>query len=137
MESSYNRQSNETNKSITAPQKKHRKIRFTPEQDNIIKQMAENISSPNWKEIAKKIPGKTAKQYRERYQHFLAPSIKRNPWTIEEDALLIQYHQLYGPDWAKIADFFPGRTNNDVKNRYNAHLKNKELDIFLAVMNSK
>lgn len=116
---------------------KHHKIRFTPQQDIILKQEVKNNPNPKWNEIAKKIPGKTAKQCRERYQHFLAPTINRIPWTIEDDALLVQCHQLYGTDWAKIAEFFPGRTNNDVKNRYNAHLKKKELDVFLAVMNSK
>lgn len=137
MENKDKYQSDNKSKNTKQQRTKHHKIRFTPQQDLIIKQSVENNPNPDWKEIAKKIPGKTAKQCRERYRHFLSPTVNRIPWSIEEDALLVQYHQLYGSDWAKIAEFFPGRTNNDVKNRYNAHLKKKELDIFLAVMNTK
>ncbi|OHT00729.1 DNA-binding protein eta2 [Tritrichomonas foetus] len=119
---------------IDTQKPRHRKVRFTKDQDSLIKQLAEKNPPLKWRDIAEKIPGKSPKQCRERYQHFLAPTVLRIPWTLEEDALLIHCHYYFGTDWAKIAKFFPGRTNNDVKNRYNGRLKEKELDTFLAVM---
>jgi hypothetical protein len=111
-----------------------RKIRFTKEQDDLIQQLASQEPKLTWAEIASQVPRKSAKQCRERYQHFLAPDLQRDPWTLIDDARLIQWRHFYGTDWASIARYFPGRTNNDVKNRYNGHLKGEETKIFLAVM---
>jgi hypothetical protein len=119
----------------TRPSKK--KIRFTKEQDDLIKQLVEEDPRPSWADIAVQIPGKTAKQCRERFQHFLAPNLQRDPWSLFDDVRLIQWHHFYGSDWAAIAKHFPGRTNNDVKNRFNSHLKEAEMDTFLAYMGSQ
>jgi hypothetical protein len=113
-----------------------KKVRFSPDQDSLIKHLAELSSKPNWSEIASHIPQKSAKQCRERYQHFLAPNIQREPWTPFEDAKLLHRHHFLGSDWAAIAQFFPGRTNNDVKNRFNGHLKGAEMSTFFSVMDS-
>jgi hypothetical protein len=107
------------------------KVRFSPEQDAIIKKFAENQPPLSWNQIAKCIPEKKGKQCRERYQHFLSPKVSHNPWTNEEDFLLCQCYYAYGSNWAKIATLFPGRTNQDVKNRWNGHLKDKRVQIFL------
>ena len=115
---------------------KHRKIRFTPEQDAVLKSLVDDNPMPNWNEIAKSIPGKSPKQCRERYQNFLSPELIKQPWNPMDDARLYHCFHYYGSNWAKIAQLFPGRTNNDVKNRYNGHIKNKELDVFLAAINS-
>jgi hypothetical protein len=114
-----------------------RKVRFTKEQDELIKQLADQDPKATWADIASRIAGKTAKQCRERYQHFLAPSLQRDPWSLFDDVRLIQWHHFYGSDWASIAKRFPGRTNNDVKNRFNSHLKDSEMETFLAYMGSQ
>jgi hypothetical protein len=110
-----------------------KKVRFTRDQDERIRDLFEEQHF-GWKEVANEIPGKTAKQCRERYQNFLAPTLDRRPWTPLEDAQLIQWHHFYGSNWNSIATYFPGRTNNDVKNRYNGHLRGVEMEAFLAVM---
>jgi myb proto-oncogene protein len=79
----------------------------------------------NWKQIATKIPGRTAKQCRDRWIEQLNPFINHGNWTKEEDQLLIEQHQLWGNKWAKIAQNFPNRTDNQIKNRWNIHLSKK------------
>ena len=107
---------------LTKPKQKRQ--RFTEEEDNIIIEDVGDERYPNWNAIAEKIPGKTGRQCRERYQHYLSPKLSREPWTPEEDALIRKLHKQYGPNWAMIAASFGGkRTNNNVKNRWNNHLR--------------
>lgn len=120
------------------PERGTRKVRFTPEQDELIQKIVQEQGpgKTNWAVVAQHIEGKNAKQCRERYQHFLAPEIERRPWDLYEDFRLIQFHDKYGNDWAKIATMLPGRSNNDVKNRYNWHLRKQgqALDVMLGVI---
>ena len=65
------------------------------------------------------MPGRTAKQCRERYNNHVDPAIKKDKiWTAEEDALVMQLHAEHHNQFAKIARRIPGRCYDDVKNRY-------------------
>ena len=55
--------------------------------------------------------------------NFLSPEIRREPWTPQEDLLLLETHQRIGNQWAQIAKDICGRTENQVKNRFNSMLK--------------
>ncbi|MDR2401952.1 MAG: hypothetical protein LBD32_00590 [Cytophagales bacterium] len=72
--------------------------------------------------MAERLPNKSPKQCRERYENVLAPNIPP-PWTPWDDARLVQGHHFFCSDCVAIAAYFPGRTNDDVKNRFNSHCR--------------
>jgi hypothetical protein len=66
----------------------------------------------DWVKIAEHIPGRTAKQVRERWSNHLDPALIHSPWSVSEDRLLIQANQSFGNSWKQIAEVLPGRSEN-------------------------
>jgi hypothetical protein len=90
---------------------------WTAEEDaKLLVLVAENPK--NWGHVAKGIPGRTAKQCRERYHNHLDPNIKKGDWTPEEDAIIVEQQWQLGNKWALIASSLSGRTENSVKIRW-------------------
>jgi len=63
------------------------------------------------------------KQCRERWYNHLSPDVRKDPWSEEEDKIIIESQQKYGPKWTTISSFLKGRTPNSIKNRWNSTLK--------------
>ena len=97
---------------------KRSKAKFTPEEDQMITDLVKKFGDENWALIASMMKGRSTRQCRERYINYLNPTINRAPWTKEEDDLLIEKKSIYGSHWKSIADFFPHRTDINVKNRW-------------------
>jgi hypothetical protein len=96
--------------------------KFTPEEDMKLRALVESIGTQSWEDIARFIPDRSARQCRDRYKNYLLESLVRDPWTPEEDALVVQkFHQI-GPKWVEIGKMLSGRSGNNVKNRWHKHL---------------
>lgn len=55
--------------------------------------------------------------------NFLNPDIKKDPFSLEEDIYLLEKRLEIGNKWAVIIKQMPGRTENNVKNRFNMLFK--------------
>lgn len=68
------------------------------------------------------------KSCRLRWINYLRPDLKRGNFTDEEDELIIKLHSLLGNKWSLIAGRLPGRTDNEIKNYWNTHIRRKLLN---------
>ncbi|KAJ6806518.1 myb-related protein 306 isoform X1 [Iris pallida] len=66
-----------------------------------------------------------SKSCRLRWTNYLRPGIKRGNFTQHEEGMIIHLQALLGNRWAAIASYLPQRTDNDIKNYWNTHLKKK------------
>ena len=96
---------------------------FVKEEDERLSFLVQQYGTNNWELIASMMPFRNARQCRDRFRNYLSPKINLKKWTKEEDLLLInKYHEL-GPKWVHISQFFEGRSDNNLKNRWYTHLK--------------
>lgn len=79
-----------------------------------------------WADIAKLLPGRISEHVKEHWTNVLDDSIKKIPWTDEETDILFRNQAQLGNQWSKIAKLLPGRSENNVKNRwYNTKMSQK------------
>ncbi|KAL2335947.1 hypothetical protein Fmac_010393 [Flemingia macrophylla] len=100
---------------------------WTAEEDEIlVSYINKNGGHGSWRSLPK-LAGllRCGKSCRLRWTNYLRPDIKRGPFTVEEEKLIIQLHGILGNRWAAIASQLPGRTDNEIKNLWNTHLKKR------------
>lgn len=99
--------------------KPHPKMQFTPSEDAQLVKLVKTYGESNWETIANIMGNRNIRQCKERYMKYLSPDINRCPFTEEEDNILIEKYNAFGPRWVKISKFFNNRTDAALKNRWN------------------
>ncbi|CAI9281419.1 unnamed protein product [Lactuca saligna] len=99
---------------------------WTPEEDITLVSYIQQNGPGNWRSV----PTNTgllrcSKSCRLRWTNYLRPGIKRGNFTEQEEKMIIHLQALLGNRWAAIASYLPQRTDNDIKNYWNTHLKKK------------
>ncbi|KAK8835168.1 hypothetical protein M9Y10_018339 [Tritrichomonas musculus] len=108
--------------------KKQPKKQFSFEEDKMLKKAVSDIGENNWDKVSKLIPNRTPRQCRDRWNKYLSPNISGLMWTDEEDQLLLSLINNFGNKWTKIASFFKGRSDINIRNRYK-HLLSKDSNL--------
>lgn len=96
---------------------------WTVEEDTVLLNVVLKDGDPKsvkWSEIALHLNGRIGKQCRERWNNHVNPEIRKGKWSIKEDALLFEAQLVFGNRWTEIAKLLPGRTENNVKNRFHS-----------------
>ncbi|XP_061369527.1 transcription factor MYB17-like [Gastrolobium bilobum] len=101
---------------------------WTPEEDLALVDYINKHGHGSWRTLPKHAGLlRCGKSCRLRWINYLRPGIKRGPFTNEEESTIIQLHGMLGNRWAAIASQLPGRTDNEIKNYWNTHLKKRLL----------
>lgn len=103
-----------------------RKSKFTPEEDKLLTHLVSLYGTTDWNFISSKMISRNPRQCRERWNNYLNPCLTAEPWTIEEDRLLVAKYRELGSHWSKISKFFVRRSDNAVRNRWQLLLRQSE-----------
>ncbi|XP_039518035.1 snRNA-activating protein complex subunit 4 isoform X2 [Pimephales promelas] len=102
--------------------KTFRRKEWTPEEDQILKDLVEKMRIGNfipYMQMSYFMVGRDGSQLAYRWSSVLDPSLKKGPWSKEEDQMLRNAVAKYGTrEWGKIKAEVPGRTDSACRDRY-------------------
>lgn len=114
----------------SGPTRRSTKGQWTAEEDEILRKAVQRFKGKNWKKIAECFKDRTDVQCLHRWQKVLNPELVKGPWSKEEDEIIIDLVNKYGPKkWSTIAQHLPGRIGKQCRERWHNHLNpaiNKE-----------
>ncbi|KAG8375561.1 hypothetical protein BUALT_Bualt10G0113400 [Buddleja alternifolia] len=114
----------------SGPTRRSTKGQWTAEEDEILRMAVQRFKGKNWKKIAEFFKDRTDVQCLHRWQKVLNPELVKGPWSKEEDEIIIEMVNRYGPKkWSTIAQHLPGRIGKQCRERWHNHLNpgiNKE-----------
>ncbi|KAI3757361.1 hypothetical protein L6452_04897 [Arctium lappa] len=117
-----NRNRNENNDEM-------KKGAWTSEEDQQLINYIQKHGHGSWRSLPK-LAGlkRCGKSCRLRWTNYLRPDIKRGEFSQEEENVILHLHSIIGNKWSTIAARLPGRTDNEIKNYWNTHMKKKLLE---------
>ncbi|KAH6830991.1 myb domain protein 93 [Perilla frutescens var. hirtella] len=102
---------------------------WIPEEDKKLRDYIEKHGGHgSWQSLPRRAGlNRCGKSCRLRWTNYLRPDIKRGNFSPQEEQIIIHLHSSLGNKWATIATSLPGRTDNEIKNFWNTHLRKKLL----------
>ena len=104
---------------FTAKNSLRTKNKFTSDEDQRLKDLVHEYGENSWEEVAEQMPGRNVRQCKDRWTRYLSPSVNKSKWTNEEEKLLIKLVKDLNFKWVQISKHFKGRTDNQIKNKWN------------------
>ncbi|XP_031121194.1 transcription factor MYB16-like [Ipomoea triloba] len=99
---------------------------WTPDEDQKLVAYVQQYGHGSWLALPSKAGlNRCGKSCRMRWTNYLRPDIKRGKFSPQEEQTIIQLHALLGNRWSAIAANLPKRTDNEIKNYWNSHLKKR------------
>ncbi|KAL8228477.1 hypothetical protein R6Q57_016061 [Mikania cordata] len=99
---------------------------WTQEEDQKLMEYVQLHGPGNWRTLPKNAGlQRCGKSCRLRWTNYLRPDIKRGRFSFEEEETIIQLHSVLGNKWSAIAARLPGRTDNEIKNYWNTHIRKR------------
>ncbi|KAM0901954.1 hypothetical protein ACQ4PT_019521 [Festuca glaucescens] len=101
---------------------------WTPQEDMRLVAYIQKHGHSNWCALPRQAGLlRCGKSCRLRWINYLRPDLRRGNFTADEEETVIKLHASLGNKWSRIAACLSGRTDNEIKNVWNTHLKKKAL----------
>lgn len=99
---------------------------FSEEEDEKLAFLVNELGDKDFQAIAGRMEGRSPKQLKDRWLNYLSKSVNE-PWTEQEERLLLKMYAEHGPNLDLISKSFPSRSNIKAK-LYKLLSQNKLLD---------
>lgn len=110
---------------------------WTAEEDSLLMNHITLHGEGRWNSVARSAGLKrTGKSCRLRWLNYLRPDVRRGNITLKEQLLILELHSQWGNRWSKIAQYLPGRTDNEIKNYWRTRVQ-KQAKQLKCDVNSK